>query len=135
MSTFLAIAGWLARLVAPIAKSTAPRNDLAQPYRTMRDWGQLPAGLKWAAVTAIEPAPDGTIDVVHRCFANSCASRNEPPILEFDANGKLLAQWGEGMFFTDARGENGKGRPTSWSRQAVHCLSPKAIAMARTIAS
>jgi DNA-binding beta-propeller fold protein YncE len=125
MSTSLAIAGWLVCLVAPIAaQSLAPRNDLPQPYRTTRDWGQLPPGLNWAAVTAIEPAPDGTIYVVHRCFANSCAGRSEAPILKFDANGKLLAQWGEGMFFfphgatvdrdgnlwvTDARGENGKG--------------------------
>lgn len=102
----------------------SPRNDLPQPYRTTRDWGQLPAGMKWAAVTAIEPAPDGSIYVVHRCFANSCAGRNEAPILKYDANGKLLTSWGQGMFvfphggtvdrdgnlwITDARGENGKG--------------------------
>ena len=30
-----------------------PRNDLPQPYRTTRDWGQLPPGVKWAAVTAV----------------------------------------------------------------------------------
>jgi DNA-binding beta-propeller fold protein YncE len=104
--------------------SVAPRNDLPQPYRTTRDWGQLPAGVKWAAVTAIEPAPDGSIYVIHRCFANSCAGRSEAPILKYDANGKLLASWGAGMFVfphgatvdadgnlwvTDARGEGGKG--------------------------
>jgi len=102
----------------------APRNDLPQPYRTTRDWGELPAGVKWAAVTAVEPAPDGTIYVVHRCFANSCAGRSEAPILKYDAGGKLLKSWGSGMFvfphgatvdregnlwLTDARGENGKG--------------------------
>ena len=107
-----------------LAQSAAPRNDLPQPYRTTRDWGQLPAGATWAAVTAIEPAPDGTIYVIHRCVANSCAGRGEPPILKFDAGGKLLASWGEGMFVfphgatvdregnlwvTDARGEGGKG--------------------------
>lgn len=101
--------------------NTAPRNDLPQPYRTTRDWGQLPPGVKWAAVTAVEPAPDGTIYVIHRCFANSCANRSEAPILKYDANGKLLASWGAGMFIfphgatvdrdgnlwvTDARGEN-----------------------------
>jgi DNA-binding beta-propeller fold protein YncE len=101
-----------------------PRNDLLQPYRTTRDWGQLPPGVKWAAVTAIEPAPDGTIFVVHRCFANSCAGRHEAPILKYDADGRLLKSWGEGLFIfphgatvdrqgnlwvTDARGENGKG--------------------------
>ena len=78
------------------AQSQTPRNDLPQPYRTTRDWGQLPPGVKWAAVTAIEPAPDGTIYVIHRCFANSCAGRSEAPILKYDANGKLLATWGEG---------------------------------------
>jgi DNA-binding beta-propeller fold protein YncE len=102
----------------------APQNDLPQPYRTTRDWGQLPPGVKWAAVTAVEPAPDGTIYVIHRCFANSCAGRSEAPILKYDANGKLLASWGAGMFVfphgatvdrdgnlwvADARGENGKG--------------------------
>jgi len=104
--------------------SDAPRNDLPQPYRTTRDWGQLPPGVKWAAVTAVEPAPDGTIYVVHRCFANSCAGRAEAPILKYDPSGKLIKSWGEGMFFfphggtvdgdgnlwiTDARGEGGNG--------------------------
>ncbi|MBM3807702.1 MAG: hypothetical protein FJW22_05845 [Acidimicrobiia bacterium] len=97
-----------------------PRNDLPQPYRTTRDWGQLPPGVKWAAVTAVEPAPDGSIYVIHRCFANSCANRKEDPILKFDASGRLLASWGAGMFIfphgatvdrqghlwvTDARGD------------------------------
>jgi hypothetical protein len=114
-------------VLAPAAvaqRPEAPRNDLPQPYRTTRDWGELPAGVKWAAVTAVEPAPDGTIYVVHRCLANSCAGRSEAPILKYDANGRLLTSWGQGMFvfphgatvdragslwLTDARGENGKG--------------------------
>jgi DNA-binding beta-propeller fold protein YncE len=101
-----------------------PRNDLPQPYRTTRDWGELPPGVKWAAVTAIEAAPDGSIYVIHRCFENSCSGRSEAPILKYDANGKLLKSWGQGMFIfphgatvdrngnlwvTDARGDGGKG--------------------------
>ena len=104
--------------------STAPRNDLPQPYRTTRDWGALPPGMTWPAVTAIEPAPDGIIYVVERCFENSCAGRSEPPILKYDASGRLLQSWGQGMFVfphgatvdrqgnlwvTDARGADGKG--------------------------
>jgi DNA-binding beta-propeller fold protein YncE len=80
--------------------------------------------VKWAAVTAVEPSPDGSIYVIHRCFANSCAGRNEAPILKYNASGKLLKSWGQGMFIfphgatvdrdgnlwvTDARGESGKG--------------------------
>ena len=102
----------------------APRNDLPQPYRTTRDWGELPNGMSWAAVTAVEPSPDGSIYVVHRCFGNSCAGRMEPPILKFDSQGKLLATFGQGMFIfphggtvdrdgnlwiTDARGDGTKG--------------------------
>jgi DNA-binding beta-propeller fold protein YncE len=120
----VAVLGMVAGGAAPAQKPDAPRNDLPQPYRTTRDWGELPPGIKWAAVTAVEPAPDGTIYVVHRCFANSCAGRAEAPILKYDANGKLLKTWGERMFvfphgasvdragnlwLTDARGENGKG--------------------------
>jgi DNA-binding beta-propeller fold protein YncE len=77
-----------------------------------------------AAVTAVEPSPDGSIYVIHRCFANSCAGRPEAPILKYNSNGKLLKSWGAGMFIfphgatvdrdgnlwvTDARGEGTKG--------------------------
>jgi DNA-binding beta-propeller fold protein YncE len=122
---------WIGVVVAGIVTASAlaqpdgtPRNDLPQPYRTTRDWGQLPPGVKWAAVTAVETAPDGSIYVIHRCFANSCTGRSEAPILKFDPAGRLLASWGVGMFnfphgatvdaagnlwVTDARGESGKG--------------------------
>jgi DNA-binding beta-propeller fold protein YncE len=124
------VAGVLGLLVAFSAlalaqsQSSPPRNDLPQPYTTTRDWGQLPPGVKWAAVTAVEPGPGGVIYVIHRCFANSCAGRTEAPILKYDGSGTLLQTWGEGMFIfphgatvdrdgnlwvTDARGEGGKG--------------------------
>src|SRR5678815_217503 len=101
-----------------------PINDLPNPYRTVRDWAKPPAGAPWAAVTAVEPAPDGSIYVIHRCFENSCAGRKEPPILKFDKSGKLLKSWGESLFVfphgatvdtqgnlwvTDAQTQNGKG--------------------------
>lgn len=70
-----------------------PVNDLPNPYRTVRDWGHPPDGAKWAAVTAVEAAPDGSIYVVHRCHDNSCAGRLEPPILKFSPSGKLLKSW------------------------------------------
>src|SRR5215468_10778697 len=88
----------VASSLALAQSASAPRNDLPQPYKTSRDWGELPPGVKWAAVTAVEPAPDGAIYVVHRCFANSCAGRSEAPILKYDASGKLLKSWGAGMF-------------------------------------
>ena len=37
----LVAAAWLTPPVQAQAQN-APRNDLPQPYRTTRDWGQLP---------------------------------------------------------------------------------------------
>jgi DNA-binding beta-propeller fold protein YncE len=91
----------LLALAAPamlLCADLQPINDLPNPFRTTRDWAQLPAGTKWAAVTAVEVAPDGSIYVIHRCQDNSCVGRQEPPILKFDKSGKLLKSWGSGIF-------------------------------------
>jgi sugar lactone lactonase YvrE len=124
MRSWLALVVTLVSGMAAAQSSTPPRNDLPQPYRTTRDWGELPPGVKWAAVTAIEPAPDGTIYVVHRCFENACAGRPEAPILKYNAAGKLIASFGQGLFvfphggtvdrdgnlwMTDAGGASGTG--------------------------
>jgi sugar lactone lactonase YvrE len=107
------------------ATGDSPTNDLPNGYRTVRDWAKPPNGVPWAAVTAVEVAPDGAIYVIHRCHDNSCAGRTEPPILKFDPSGKLLKSWGEGMFVfphgatvdaegnlwvTDEQGKDGKGQ-------------------------
>jgi sugar lactone lactonase YvrE len=94
---FVAAIGILATS-AFAANEVQPINDLPNPFRTVRDWGHPPNGAPWAAVTAVEVSPDGSIYVIHRCHDNSCAGRPEPPILRFDASGKLLKAWGEGMF-------------------------------------
>ena len=113
----------LVTLASIAAAQDAPA--VPTPYRTVRDWGELPPGMTaWPAVTGVEPAPDGGVYVIERCHENSCAGRTEPPILQFDRNGKLVRSWGSGMFVfphgscvdaqgnlwvTDAQGGNGKG--------------------------
>ena len=109
---------------AAIALWVAMGSAQPNPYRRVTDWGQLPAGMKWAAVIGAEPGSDGSIYVLHRCFNNSCAGRSEPALFKFDESGKLLKAWGEGMFtfphgfhvdaagnvwVSDARAANGKG--------------------------
>jgi sugar lactone lactonase YvrE len=93
-----ALSGTPRAFVYSLAEPGDPNNNLPQPYQTRRDWGELPPGVSWAAVTAVEPAPDGSIYVVHRCHDNSCAGRAEDPILKYDANGHLVKSWGSGMF-------------------------------------
>src|SRR5262245_7788422 len=132
------------------AQTQSPINDLPNPFRTVRDWGSPPDGAPWAAVTAVEVAPDGSIYVIHRCSANSCAGRTEPPILKFDKSGKLLKSWGSGQFIfphgatidpqgnlwvTDSQIQNGKGHQVfkfSPDGQLLMTLGKPGVASAKT---
>src|SRR5580765_7158502 len=76
-----------------------PTNNLPNPYRTIANYFQLPSGREWGSTSAVEIDKDGrSIWVAERCGANSCAGSNLPSILKFDASGKLVKSFGEGMF-------------------------------------
>jgi DNA-binding beta-propeller fold protein YncE len=68
---------------------THPANDLPNPYRPVEDWAKLPAGMEWGQVISVQPDAHGKIWVFHR---------KDPPILEFDASGRLVKTFGAGMF-------------------------------------
>ena len=99
-------------------------NNLPNPFRAVENWAQLPAGIQWGQVIQVQPDAHGNIWVFHR---------SDPPILEFDAAGKLLKSFGTAMFVqahgltidrqgylwvTDAQGKDGKG-------QQVFKMSPE----------
>jgi len=88
----------------------------AEIYRLVDGWGRLPQGQAWGEVTGVDVDRAGTIIAVRR---------SEPPILEFDASGKLLKTWGDGLFvwphgfridrdgnlwITDGRTSEGRGQ-------------------------
>ena len=93
-----------------------PVDTDAGAYRCVPNWAQLPAGMQFGEV------PGMTIDAAGRMFT---FNRAEPPIIEFDASGKVLKTWGEKMFvwphgirvdrngflwITDGRARNGIGQ-------------------------
>jgi sugar lactone lactonase YvrE len=78
--------------------SSAPRNDLPNPYRTVRNWAQLPDGRKWGSTSGASISPEGNIWTYDRCGGNSCVGSNLAPILEFEPSGKLLKNFGAGIF-------------------------------------
>jgi hypothetical protein len=105
-------------------KTLDPNNNWPTPYRTVREWAELPKGMTWPAITGAQEGPDGRLYVLGRCHENSCAGRTEPAVLVYDMSGKLLDSWGAGLFnfphgfwidregnlwITDARAEGGKG--------------------------
>ena len=78
--------------------SYPPPNDLPNPYRTVLNWAQLPDERKWGSTSGVAIGPDGNIWTYDRCGGNSCANSNLAPILEFNLSGKVLKNFGAGMF-------------------------------------
>ncbi len=100
VACLLAVATSTASLGAQ-ASPPPPVNDLPNPYQTIVGWGKLPQGREWGATSAVDIDKDGKhIWVAERCGANSCASSEWPSILKFDAAGKLVKAFGEGMLMS-----------------------------------
>jgi hypothetical protein len=81
------------------AVSVATNNE-PNPYRTVENWAQLPAGRAWGSLSAVDVDKDGkSIWVADRCGGNSLCleSPTVDPIFHFDANGRLLKSFGAGL--------------------------------------
>jgi sugar lactone lactonase YvrE len=107
------------------AQADAVPNSQPNPYATVENWAKLPEGRTWGSTSAVDVDRDGkSIWVAERCGVNSCAGKNDAPILKFDASGKLVKAFGEGtllfphgiyvdgddnVWVTDGQGANGKG--------------------------
>ncbi len=92
----LALALAASPLAAQVTQQLPPN-----PYRVASEaFGELPDGRKYGATSAVYPAPDGmSMWVAERSGQNSCVDRqNLTTIFQFDLDGKLLRQFGAGMF-------------------------------------
>jgi DNA-binding beta-propeller fold protein YncE len=109
------------------------------PYEVENSWPRMPAGRNLGPVSAVTVDRAGNIWVADRCGTNSCAASTLAPIFEFDQSGKLLANFGAGLFaqphgitvdrdgnvwVADAQSEAGKG-------QQVLKLSPSGAVLMR----
>jgi len=93
IATFALLAG-----VRLSAQPDAPPNSQPNPYRTMEDFFKLPPPRTWGSTSSIDIDRKGHIWIAERCGANTCVGKNDSPVLEFDASGKLLKSFGEGLF-------------------------------------
>src|SRR6266852_5894299 len=84
-------------------------TELPNPYRLVEHWPTLPPNMnggRWGEVIRVHVDAKGNVWVFHRCFnvvpagSATCIGRGaaNPPILEFDASGKLLKSFGGGLF-------------------------------------
>ena len=121
-----------------LSQSVTPTNSAPNPYRSIENWGTLPAGRAWGSTSAVGIDPDGTsVWVGERCGESRPPSRIDPkasafacgestldPILKFDGSGKLIKSFGAGILLfphglyvdrdgnvwvTDGLGRGGKG--------------------------
>lgn len=125
---------WLILAVAVVtAISVSGRGGFAQtnsaaspanPYRLVDGWAHLPEGRIWGSISAIAVDSKGHIWAAERCGKNDCSDSDLDPIMEFDANGKIIKSFGKGLYvwphainfdhegnfwFTDYGCKNGKG--------------------------
>jgi len=92
---------------ADVVKSdapVAPTNDAPNPYKTIRDWVQLPPGRHLGSSTAVTIDRDGkSIWYSERCGVNGCFDHTTntmsqlDTVFKLDVNGKILKNWGGGM--------------------------------------
>jgi DNA-binding beta-propeller fold protein YncE len=78
--------------IALLAALVFPLPDLLaeEPYKTVPGWGQqLPNGMQWGETSGMAIDRNGTI---------LAFTRAEPPIIELNADGKVLRTWGDKMF-------------------------------------
>jgi NHL repeat len=72
-----------------VAIAATAAASAAESYKLVESWGALPPGQEWGEVTGVDIDRNGVVIAVRR---------SEPPILEFDASGKLLKTWGDNLF-------------------------------------
>ncbi|HEY7298049.1 MAG TPA: 6-bladed beta-propeller [Xanthobacteraceae bacterium] len=81
----------------------APINSGANPYRVIRDWGQLTLEKRpWGGSNGVAMDPDGkTVWATDRCSPGTvpgCLGTKADPIHHFDESGKEIRSFGGGMF-------------------------------------
>src|SRR5476651_1181714 len=81
-----------------------PTNSAPNNYTTIKDYFKLPEGRTWGSTSAVDIDKDGkSIWVAERCGGNSCLDRatgkmsDVPTVLKFDASGKLVKSFGNGL--------------------------------------
>jgi sugar lactone lactonase YvrE len=86
----------LSRVFRPLALVAAALLFIANAraedahYEVVENWAHLPAGTKWATMSAVDIDAQGTIYVLQR---------GEPSkVMAFDSTGKLLRSWGDNRF-------------------------------------
>ena len=89
----LAITAFVA---AALAQTDACVNDAPNPYHLVNDWAHLPR--PWAMTNNVFVDAKNNIWVFDRCEDKGCAGSSVAPIWELSPDGKVMKNFGAGMF-------------------------------------
>jgi DNA-binding beta-propeller fold protein YncE len=71
-------------------------NDAPNPYRLVNDWAHTPRG--WAPTNNVFVDGKDNVWVMDRCDDKGCLGSSNAPIWELSSDGKVLKNFGAGMF-------------------------------------
>ena len=71
-------------------------NDAPNPYRLVSDWAHMPRS--WAPTNNVFVDAKDNVWVMDRCEDKGCMGSGNSPIWEISADGKVLKNFGAGMF-------------------------------------
>jgi len=97
--TRLAVALLTSVVLVPAAQaqtSAACVNDAPTPYHLVNDWAHTPR--PWAQTNNVSVDARDNVWVFDRCEDGGCAASKVPPIWELSSDGKVLKNFGAGMF-------------------------------------
>lgn len=109
-------------IAAAHAQTTTCINDAPNPYHLVNDWAHMPR--PWASTNNVYVDARDNVWVFDRCEDAGCVGSSLAPIWELSSDGKVLKNFGAGMFVfphqvvpdrdgsiwvVDAKAENGKG--------------------------
>ena len=100
----VAVVTWMATEATQAqTQDVAPVNSGANPYRVIRDWGQLTLEQRpWGGSNGVAIDRDGkSVWATDRCSpgtAPGCLGTNANPVHHFDESGKEIRSFGGGMF-------------------------------------
>jgi sugar lactone lactonase YvrE len=96
-------------MLPPPGAMTPDPNSYPNPYSADTGFFKLPAGRKMGSTSAVAIDSKGHVWVAERCGANSCAGSSVNPVIEFDAQGNFIRDFGGGLtlfphgFYIDAK--------------------------------
>jgi sugar lactone lactonase YvrE len=98
--TVLALAMVLMAVVAVTTVRPSKVRAADEKYQLVENWAQLPPGMQWGVMSAVDIDSHGTIYAFKRSEPGEKAGAMSSMVMVIDPNGKFLRSWGEHTFMS-----------------------------------